>query len=283
MFTDAPTPIRLPGGWSLPPFGQAQWLAVLVVAIAIWATGALWVGLQSVLQWAGTLQPEIHFYLDAKQKRQKQPLIKALRQLSQVKTIDVISRAETHAWLQQWLGKTSNSATSSPIEALLPVTIRVILSGNADFLQDDLHDIATRFHATVNDEDFALLQARDRLTLARNILLGCALLLMIGMALIITNTLRLSLLAREDELSLMRLLGADEWFVQLPFLLEGAVIGAGAGSAALLLQIPLLAALRSLGLTPPPFSDLMLPILAGGIVIGIVGAVIAVRGRSSIK
>jgi len=281
MFTEAPTPIHLPGGWSLPPFGQPQWLAVLVVAIAMWATGALWVGLQSILQWAGTLQPEIHFYLDPKQKQQKQPLIDALRQIDQVKKIDIVSRSETHAWLQQWLGKTHDNLASSPITAILPITVRVIVSGNATFLQDDLNDIASRFHATVNEEDFALLAARDRLTLARNILLGCALLLMIGMALIITNTLRLSLLAREDELSLMRLLGADEWFVQLPFLLEGAVIGAGAGSAALLLQIPLLAALRSLGLTPPLFSDLMLPLLTGGIVIGVVGAVVAVRGRSA--
>jgi len=281
MLPESPTPIRLPGGWSLPPFGQAQWLAVLVVAIAMWATGALWVGLQSVLQWAGTLQPEIHFYLASNQQQQKLPLITALHQIEQVQHVELVSRAETHAWLQQWLGGSGNNRISTAMAAMLPDTIRVILSGNATFLQDDLHDIANRFHATVNDEEFALLQARDRLTLARNILLGCALLLMIGMALIITNTLRLSLLAREDELSLMRLLGADEWFVQLPFLLEGAIIGAGAGSVALLLQAPLLAALQSLGLTPPHFSSLILPMLIGGIMVGIVGAVVAVRGRSA--
>jgi len=274
MFPDSPHPIRLPGGWSLPPFGQPQWLALLVVAIAMWATGALWVGLQSVLQWAGTLQPEIHFYLAPNQHKQQQPLISALQQIPQVQRVDKVSRAETDAWLKQWLGGTSSDSTT------LPDTIRIVLSGNATFLQDDLHDIAARFHATVNNEDFALLQARDRLTLARNILLGCALLLMIGMALIITNTLRLSLLAREDELSLMRLLGADEWFVQLPFLLEGGVIGAGAGSISLLLQVPLLAALQSLGLTPPDFTTLIIPMLTGGLTVGVAGAVVAVRGRS---
>ncbi len=274
-FPDAPTPVRLPGGWSLPPFGQPQWLALLVVAIAMWATSALWVGLQSVLQWAGTLQPEIHFYLPPGQPQQQQALIAALKQIEQVKRVDRVSRAETDAWLKRWLGGTPVAGD------ILPDTIRVTLSGNGDFLQEDLHDIAARFHASVNDEEFALLHARDRLTLASNILLGCGVVLMIGMALIVTNTLRLSLLAREDELSLMRLLGADEWFVQLPFLLEGGVIGAGAGALALVLQLPLLAALRALGLTPPSFAHLILPLLAAGVIVGFAGAVVAVRVRSA--
>ncbi|MDQ6965103.1 MAG: hypothetical protein Q9M13_09320 [Mariprofundales bacterium] len=191
------------------------------------------------------------------------------------------------SWLQQWLGVQKSSTASSPLAEpspladILPITVRTVLSGNAPFLEEDLHDIASRFHATINEEDFALLKARDRLTLAQNTLLGCGLLLMVGMALIITNTLRLSLLAREDELSLMRLLGADEWFVQLPFLLEGGVIGAGAATIALLLQLPLLAALESLGLSPPPFVTLILPMLAGGITVGVAGATVAVRSRSA--
>ncbi len=271
-----PTPdIRLPGGWSLPPFGQAQWLAILVVAIAMWAVGALQVGIQSVLHWAGSLKPAIHFYLPRNQQGQQGKLIEELRNIDQIDTLRIIDRKETDAWLRRWLG----GASPEEMADLLPITIRATIHGDHEFLIEDLRDIAERFHASLNDEEFALLRAKKRLLLARKILLAAGLLLMIGMALIITNTLRLSLLAREDEISLMRLLGADEWFVRTPYLLEGAVIGTGAGLIAALLQWPLLIALRSLGMTPPDMATLAPPMLLGGVLIGVIGAQIAIRGH----
>ena len=44
-------------------------------------------------------------------------------------------------------------------------------------------------------------------------------------ALIAFNTIRLSIVNRKDEISIMKLVGAKSWFVRGPFLVQGALIG----------------------------------------------------------
>jgi len=52
---------------------------------------------------------------------------------------------------------------------------------------------------------------------------GLAALMLLTAALLITTTIRLSAVSRRKETSIMRLVGAPTTFVQLPFLLEGAI------------------------------------------------------------
>ena len=51
---------------------------------------------------------------------------------------------------------------------------------------------------------------------------GLVLVLMLGAStlLIIVNTIRLTVIARQEEISIMRLVGATHYFIQLPFLIE---------------------------------------------------------------
>ncbi len=42
---------------------------------------------------------------------------------------------------------------------------------------------------------------------------------------VIINTVKLSVYSRKDEISVMRYMGATGWFISLPFVLEGAIIG----------------------------------------------------------
>ena len=50
-------------------------------------------------------------------------------------------------------------------------------------------------------------------------------LLFLGLILIISNTIRLSIYSRQDEIELMLLIGATPSFVKIPFLLEGMIQG----------------------------------------------------------
>ena len=51
-------------------------------------------------------------------------------------------------------------------------------------------------------------------------------LLMLASILLIANTIRLSLYARRREVEVMKLVGATDWFIRWPFVIEGVVVGA---------------------------------------------------------
>ncbi len=62
-----------------------------------------------------------------------------------------------------------------------------------------------------------------------------AALLITASILLISNTIRLSLYARRREVEVMKLVGATDWFIRWPFVIEGVVVGALGGLLAILL------------------------------------------------
>jgi len=50
---------------------------------------------------------------------------------------------------------------------------------------------------------------------------------------VIVNTIRIAVHARRDEIEIMKLVGATDWFVRWPFILEGMLVGALGATAAL--------------------------------------------------
>jgi cell division transport system permease protein len=60
---------------------------------------------------------------------------------------------------------------------------------------------------------------------ARNAVVIIALVLLIAATLLVANTIRLSAFNRRRETGIMRLVGASNFYIQLPFLLEGVIAG----------------------------------------------------------
>jgi cell division transport system permease protein len=60
-----------------------------------------------------------------------------------------------------------------------------------------------------------------------------AILLVIASVLLISNTIRLSLFARRREVEVMKLVGATDWFIRWPFVIEGVILGAIGGVVAI--------------------------------------------------
>ena len=79
---------------------------------------------------------------------------------------------------------------------------------------------------------------------ARNAVIIVAIILVIAAILLVANTIRLSAFNRRRETSIMRLVGASNFYVQLPFLLEGII----AGMFGWLIAAGLLIAVKTLGL-----------------------------------
>jgi cell division transport system permease protein len=61
--------------------------------------------------------------------------------------------------------------------------------------------------------------------------------LLVASTLLIANTIRLSIFARRREIEVMKLVGATNWFVRGPFMVEGLICGLGGSLAAVLLLI----------------------------------------------
>jgi cell division transport system permease protein len=111
-------------------------------------------------------------------------------------------------------------------------------------------------------------------------------LLMLASVLLIANTIRLSLFARRREVEVMKLVGATDWFIRWPFVIEGVIVGAaGALLATVVLGITKITLLDPLlktwSLIAVPqtigFAALIAVLLGAGVVISAVGSGLSLR------
>ncbi|MEW6726573.1 MAG: permease-like cell division protein FtsX [Bacillota bacterium] len=118
--------------------------------------------------------------------------------------------------------------------------------------------------------------------------LAAAGLLAVAAVFLIVTTVRLSVVARQQEVSVMKFLGASNWFVRLPFLMEGMAVGLigalvstaflAGGYYYLTLQVEA-ASLFFLELVNDP--QLLVPVFTGlvllGLIMGGLGSMVSIR------
>lgn len=270
---------RLPGGLNLPPFGVHQFLALIIVCISLWALGSIWLGMQAAGKWVGSWQQNIHLhvYLDNTAANKSEALGEALAAIPEVASVRRISAEEAAIWMQSWLQNIGLG--QDELARRLPITFELALGDTqSEFVFSDIRDVAKRAGARVNEDEVNLAQAHHWLSKIDYLLWFATLILASAMALVISNTLRMILLARADEIHLMRLLGAREWFVRMPFVLEGLLLGGGAGLMAWLLLWPLVWGTEEWFATLQvdiSIWGLALPLCLGGALVGGAGAMIA--------
>jgi cell division transport system permease protein len=128
-----------------------------------------------------------------------------------------------------------------------------------------------------------LLEVTNLVTITAAVL---AALLIIASVLLIANTIRLSLYARRREVEVMKLVGATDWFIRWPFVIEGTVVGGmGALLAIIVLGVAKLTLLDPLVhnwslISVPhtiPFPALMVVLLAASIAVSALGSGVSLR------
>jgi cell division transport system permease protein len=148
-----------------------------------------------------------------------------------------------HETQQQAYQKATEQFKDSPIaEFLTPQQLqesfRVKLTDPRQYLE-----VAAQYEgrpgvAAVEDQRKILKPFFTVLSTLRNGALGLAVVMLFVAVLLIGNTMRVAAFSRRRETGIMRLVGASNFYIQLPFLLEGAVAGLiGAGLASFMVVL----------------------------------------------
>ncbi|MEA2479516.1 MAG: cell division transport system permease protein [Thermoleophilaceae bacterium] len=154
-----------------------------------------------------------------------------------------VSKAEAYAKEKKQNPEAYELLGSNP----LPDTFRVTPSspGEIDKLRDALAPMTPSGERSVvdpaidevknrRDETTKILSATRVVKLSMGLL---AALLVLASVLLISNTIRLSLMARRREVAVMKLVGATDWFIRWPFVIEGILVGALGGLMAILMLL----------------------------------------------
>jgi cell division transport system permease protein len=120
--------------------------------------------------------------------------------------------------------------------------------------------------------------------------LGLALILIISASVLILNSIRMAIFARRREVSVMKLVGATNWFIRVPFMSEGmlqGLLGSAVSAVVLYFSVLILNHFASNASTGNLVSELHMTtgnvvvtdvvIVVVGILLGSVGSAVAIR------
>lgn len=117
--------------------------------------------------------------------------------------------------------------------------------------------------------------------------IGLIILMILAVLYIVVNTIQLTVFARRKEIEIMKLVGATDWFIRWPFILEGIMLGLGGAIIAVLLlskayhflygEIRKVAAFIPLVAEARVNNGLILLLVVVGVLFGMVGSFLSVK------
>jgi cell division transport system permease protein len=188
---------------------------------------------------------------DSATQLEQAELRKALEDTSNVDSVEFISKGEALARAQEKNPKAFEEGAELLGSNPLPASFRVHPED-----PDRLDEIVARLNAGSEPQLAAIDEVRDReedtdkilsaTGLVKALTAGLAVLLVLASIALIANTIRLSIFARRREVEVMKLVGATNWFIRWPFVIEGMIVGFLGG----LLAVLLLAVVKTTFLDP---------------------------------
>ncbi len=214
---------------------------------------------------------------------------KELLGIAHVKSVQFVSKQQAYAQQSQADPQAYALLSSNP----LPDTFHVIPDNPSNVLSvrnaltppssGGTIDQAIGSVSNKKSDTKKILEVTNLVTITAAVL---TVLLTLASVLLIANTIRLSLYARRREVEVMKLVGATDWFIRWPFVIEGTIVGAagallaigvlGVTTVALLDPLAnhwtLIAAPRTLA-----FSALVAVLLGAGVLVSALGSGLSLR------
>lgn len=271
-------------------------LLMTIAAISTVAISLLLLGGAQILQlvvanvtstWEGKVEISVFLRNDVTEG-ELDGLRSDLAEMSEIETFTYVSKNQAYEEFKKLYADKPELWQVLPKDSL-PASFRVSLVDASD-----AEEVAARVEGSpgIDDVNFGgdiirrLLQVN---TLLRAVTLGMSAVLMVAAAALIANTIRLAIFARREEISIMKLVGATNWFIRIPFMFEGvfaALTGAIVSSIVVLGANELFFSKMGdfLAFLGPVFSfsaweiaKVLLILVGGGVVVGLFGSVLALR------
>ena len=167
-------------------------------------------------------------------------LKQAIVETTGVKSVEFISKGEALARAQAKNPKAFKAGAELLGSNPLPASFRVTPED-----PDRLDEVVSALAPNGRPALAAIDEVRDReedtdkilsaTGLVKALTAGLAVLLLVASIALIANTIRLSIYARRREVEVMKLVGATNWFIRWPFVIEGVIVGFFGGLLAILL------------------------------------------------
>jgi cell division transport system permease protein len=212
----------------------------------------------------------------------------AIRSLPDAQIRDYVSKEKAFSILQATLGSQAgllDGLTKNPLPASFEIIFKDSQKDRLDprRIKGELEKVKGVSEVQYSEEYQERFEGVIRALKITGLILG--LLLCMAVLLIVTNTIKLTIYSRREEIEIYKLVGASDWFVRAPLLIEGAAQGLLGGSMALIILFALhlvfsLDKVQVLGL--PIFQVVFLPFDYGvallflGLTLGLIGSFIAI-------
>ncbi|HEY7732254.1 MAG TPA: permease-like cell division protein FtsX [Gaiellaceae bacterium] len=261
--------------------------ATMTVLIGMFLLG-LFIALGTwVVSWSDHVKNELEvkvFFQDDVKPKQVNAVQVHLAGDTRVESYQFVSKREALERMQERYPELTRQLPSNPLPASYEVT-----PGNADNVKAIAADIRAQKFAGVERVRDGEQRSKRILQVARVIeavFLVAVLVLLVASTLLIANTIRLSIFSRRREIEVMKLVGATNWFVRGPFMLEGLICGAIGSILAILLlligkEIALPAILghieTSSDVQALAFSMTALILVGVGLMVGALGSGLTIR------
>jgi cell division transport system permease protein len=197
-----------------------------------------------VLSWSNHVKKElvVHVYFctelscgQTAGKAQEEKVGNVIAALPEVKSVGFISKERALQIMRKQNPELTHGLPSNP----LPDSWEVIPKRGED-VEKIAAKVPTGPGTGVEKVNYGKKTAKRILRVARVIeivFLLAVVVLLAASALLIANTIRLSIFARRREIEVMKLVGATNWFVRGPFMLEGLICGLAGSALAVVLLV----------------------------------------------